>query len=277
MEIYLWIAIGAILIACILSFIFSSRWLKVRNYSVSCKKLSEETGDVRITLISDLHEASFGKDNSKLIKKIQETFPDVIVIAGDVADTYGKVGGSYENLFKRLPEIAPTYLVFGNHDYAARRDVELAGVAANTGIMLLDDICSEFRIGKDVINIIGVSDYSRENVVSQTLAQRIDIIPISDFIRRCNILISHRPVELEEIAIRGLDIMLCGHTHGGQMRLPFFGGVFEPSSIRLFPKYDRGHFGIKKMNLIISSGLGASVVPLRFFNRPEVTVIDVHK
>ena len=69
--------------------------------------------------------------------------------------------------------------------------------------------------------------------------------------------------------------MVCGHTHGGQMRIPFVGGVFTPSSFKLFPKYDMGYFGIGKMDLIISSVLGTSSIPLRLFCRPEITVIDL--
>ena len=69
--------------------------------------------------------------------------------------------------------------------------------------------------------------------------------------------------------------MICGHTHGGQMRIPFVGGVFTPGTLKLFPKYDMGYFGIGKMDLIISSGLGTSTIPLRLFCRPEITVIDL--
>lgn len=272
---YLTIIIAVIVIFCICSFTAGAVWLKIRHYSIKSSKLKCEGGLVRITLISDLHEKSFGKNNKRLIEKIESTSPDIIVIAGDVADTYGKVGGSYEPLFRALPKIAPTFLVLGNHEYSARRDVEISGNAVNCGIHVLDDMCVELNVRGDTLNIIGLSDYYRENVISQTLAERLDLVPVTDFMRRCNILISHRPAELEDIADRGIDIMLCGHTHGGQMRIPFIGGVFAPHSHRLFPKYDMGFFGIKNMNLIISSGLGASCIPLRFCNRPEIAVIDL--
>lgn len=261
---------------CIGSFVAGAKWLKVRHYMVRSPKIKPTERAIRITLISDIHEKTFGKNNCKLINKIEETIPDVIVIAGDIADTYGKVGGSYEPLFKALPKIAPTYMVLGNHDYSARRDIELSGVAANTGVHLLDDASDEINIDGNIINIIGLSDYYRENIICQTLAERLDIVPVSDFMKRYNVLISHRPEELEEISKRGIDLMLCGHTHGGQVRLPFVGGVFSPCSMQLFPKYDMGLFSIGDMDLIISSGLGASVVPLRFCNRPEIVTIDIY-
>lgn len=273
--IYLWIIIAVVIIFCAGSLIAGDKWLKIRHYSVKSNKLQCTEGLVRITLISDLHEKSFGKNNRRLIEKIEATQPDIIVIAGDIADTFGKVGGAYEPLFKALPKLAPTYLVLGNHEYSARRDMEISGTASNCGIHVLDDMCAELNVRGDVLNIIGLSDYLRENIISQTLAERLDLVPATDFMRRYNILISHRPAELEDIAERGIDIMLCGHTHGGQMRLPFIGGVFSPCSHKLFPKYDMGLFGIKNMDLVISSGLGASCIPLRFFNRPEIAVIDL--
>lgn len=272
---YFWIAAAVLIVICICSFIAGAVWLKVRFYSVKSKKLKCKDGLIRIVLISDIHERCFGENNKRLINKIEAQLPDMIIIAGDVADSFGVVGGTYEPLFKALPKIAPTFLVLGNHDYSARRDIEVAGVAANAGIVVLDDMCSELKVGDDIINIIGLSDYNRENVICQTLAERLDLVPVTDFVHRYNILVSHRPAEIESIAERGIDLMLCGHTHGGQMRLPFIGGVFTPSSIRLFPKYDMGFFGIKNMDLIISAGLGTSTVPLRFCNRPEVAVIDL--
>ena len=247
---YFWIFSAAVVVFCVCSFIAGAKWLKIRRYSVRSKKLICSEGLVRITLISDLHERSFGKNNRRLIEKIESTQPDIIVIAGDTADVFGKVGGAYEPLFKALPKIAPTFMVLGNHEYSARRDMEISGMAKNNGITVLDDI-------------------------SQTLAERLDLVPGPDFLHRYNILVSHRPTELEEIAQRGIDLMLCGHTHGGQMRIPILGGVFTPCSHKLFPKYDMGFFGIKKMNLIISAGLGTSTVPLRFCNRPEIAVIDL--
>lgn len=272
---YFWIFSAAVVVFCVCSFIAGAKWLKIRRYSVRSKKLICSEGLVRITLISDLHERSFGKNNRRLIEKIESTQPDIIVIAGDTADVFGKVGGAYEPLFKALPKIAPTFMVLGNHEYSARRDMEISGMAKNNGITVLDDMCAEINVRGDVINIIGLSDYYRENVISQTLAERLDLVPVPDFLHRYNILVSHRPTELEEIAQRGIDLMLCGHTHGGQMRIPILGGVFTPCSHKLFPKYDMGFFGIKKMNLIISAGLGTSTVPLRFCNRPEIAVIDL--
>ncbi len=272
---YFYIILGAIFLICIISLIAGAKWLKVRRYSVITPKLDNNDGILRILLISDLHEKSFGKNNSRLIEKIEAILPDMIVVAGDVADTYGKVGGSYEPLFEVLPKIAPTYLVLGNHEFSSHRDIEITGMATNAGIRLLDDECDTFRFGNDIINVIGLGDKARENIVCTPYAERLDYIPVTDFVKRFSILICHRPEELDAFAKRGIDLMLSGHTHGGQMRLPFLGGVFSPMTKKLFPKYDMGHYGIRDMNLVITSGLGASVIPLRLFNRPEIAVIDV--
>ncbi len=272
---YVLIAIIIFAVLSIASFIAGAKWLRIKRYSIESSKLKCREGLIRITFISDLHERCYGENNSKLIEHIGSTQPDIIIIGGDTVDTFGAVGGAYVPLFEALPDIAPTFMVMGNHEYSARRETELAGVAENAGIRLLEDSCAEIDIRGDVINIIGMDDYNRENIISNTMAERFDAVPVSDFNRRFNILVSHRPVEMNAIAERGIDLMLSGHMHGGQMRLPFVGGVFTPSSKRLFPKYDMGLFGIKNMDLIVSSGLGASTIPLRYMNRPEITVIDL--
>lgn len=259
----------------IATFILSTVWLKTRHYKIQTNKLQSNGDDLRITFISDLHERKFGKKNARLIEKIRETLPDIIVIGGDVVDTYGQFGGDYEYVFHALPKIAPTYLVLGNHEYSAYRETEIIGVAQNAGIHFLGDTAEEIEFSGNIINIIGLSDYKKDNIICQTLAETIQQMPIIDFENRLNILICHRPTELEAIAETGIDIMLSGHMHGGQMRLPFVGAVFTPSTWRLFPKYASGHYGIGKMDLVVSSGLGASTIPLRFNNRPEITVIDI--
>ena len=152
---YLLIFIAAVIVFCICSFTAGAKWLKIRRYSVKSNKLSCKGGLIRITLISDLHEKSFGKNNRRLIEKIEATQPDIIVIAGDVVDTFGQVGGAYEPLFNALPKIAPTFMVLGNHEYSARRDIEISGTAKNNGITVLDDMCAEMNVRGDVLNIIG--------------------------------------------------------------------------------------------------------------------------
>ncbi len=275
MKTYIIIAIVYIILMCIASFVAGAKWLRVRNYYIATPKLLDNGKITRLVFISDLHERSFGTNNEKLIEKIDELAPDAIFIGGDTVDTYGKVGGSYEPLFRALPNIAKTFLVVGNHEYSAHRDMEIIGTAENCDIRVLDDEFEPLECNGNIINIIGMADYNRDNVVHQTMAQRFDGVAIPHYSERFNIVLSHRPCELEAMSRRECDLMLCGHTHGGQMRLPFVGGVFTPSCAKLFPKYDMGYFGIGKMDLIISAGLGASTIPLRFMNRPEITVIDL--
>lgn len=272
---YVLIFIIIIGIICILSFIAGAKWLKVRNYYIASDKLDDNGTITRLIFISDLHERSYGKNNERLINKIDELNPDAIFIGGDTVDSYGKVGGEYEPLFEALPKIAKTFLILGNHEYSAKRNYEIVGVAENCGIRVLDDEADTLICNGNTLNIIGMTDYLSENIICRTLAERFDKVNVPYYSERFNIVLSHRPCELENMSQRGIDLMLCGHTHGGQMRLPFIGGVFTPSCAKLFPKYDMGYFGINKMDLIISSGLGASTIPLRLFNRPEITVIDL--
>ncbi|MBP3347312.1 MAG: metallophosphoesterase [Clostridia bacterium] len=271
---YLIAAVLVIGMTCIGSFVAGALWLKVRRYLISSDKIDGD-GITRLVVVTDLHERSYGKDNVRLIEKVEELSPDAILIGGDIADSYGKVGGSYMPLFEALPRLAPTFMVLGNHEFSARRDLEVAGYAEKAGIRVLNDEFEPFDCNGNVINIIGMTDYLSENVVYKTLEERLDEIMVPYYGEKFDLVLCHRPCEVEAMSKKGVDLMVCGHTHGGQMRLPFVGGVFTPSSIRLFPKYDMGHFKIRKMNLVISAGLGASTIPLRLFNRPEVTVIDI--
>ena len=272
---YLLIILLVLAVICIISLIAGAKWIRIRNYYVASDKLNNTSTITRIVFITDLHEKSFGYKNQKLIEKIDQLDPDAIFIGGDTVDSYSKVGGDYIPLFEELPKLAKTFLVLGNHEYSAKRDMEIIGYAQSFGIRVLEDEFEPFTCNSDTINVIGMTDYFSENVVTKTLAERFDAVPVPYYAQRFNILLCHRPCELEEMSKRGIDLMVCGHTHGGQMRIPFVGGVFTPSSFKLFPKYDMGYFGIGKMDLIISSGLGTSTIPLRLFCRPEITVIDL--
>ena len=272
---YLLIILLVLAVICIISLIAGAKWIRIRNYYVASDKLNNTSTVTRIVFITDLHERSFGYKNQKLIEKIDQLDPDAIFIGGDTVDSYSKVGGDYIPLFEELPKLAKTFLVLGNHEYSAKRDMEIIGYAQSFGIRVLEDEFEPFTCNSDTINVIGMTDYFSENVVTKTLAERFDAVPVPYYAQRFNILLCHRPCELEEMSKRGIDLMVCGHTHGGQMRIPFVGGVFTPSSFKLFPKYDMGYFGIGKMDLIISSGLGTSSIPLRLFCRPEITVIDL--
>lgn len=272
---YLLIILLVLAVICIISLIAGAKWIRIRNYYVASDKLNNTSTVTRIVFITDLHEKSFGYKNQKLIEKIDQLDPDAIFIGGDTVDSYSKVGGDYIPLFEELPKLAKTFLVLGNHEYSAKRDMEIIGYAQSFGIRVLEDEFEPFTCNSDTINVIGMTDYFSENVVTKTLAERFDAVPVPYYAQRFNILLCHRPCELEEMSKRGIDLMVCGHTHGGQMRIPFVGGVFTPSTFKLFPKYDMGYFGIGKMDLIISSGLGTSSIPLRLFCRPEITVIDL--
>ena len=271
------IAILAVIAIIIAVFAVDFFCLKVKRYRLSTPKIPRAAEGLSIVMLTDLHERRFGKDNCRLIRKVEELMPDLIVLCGDIVDRYGETGGSYVSLFEALPKIAPTIMVFGNHDYSTKRTGELAAVAEDAGIQILEDACVEFQKNGAVINVIGVADYLRESVVVHTAAKRFDRIPLWDAEERYNILLCHRPVELEDFSQREVDLMLCGHMHGGQLHIPFVRGVFAPDWGKFFPKYDKGLFRIGEMDLIVSSGLGASGIPLRFCLRPEITLIEIYK
>jgi len=246
------------------------------EYEVKLSHDKKINNNLTCVHISDLHDKSFGHNQNRLINIIKKGNPDFICITGDIVDK--NTCSNAKCLLDNCVKIAPTYYVPGNHEYISDKTREVLDIVKYSGAYVLMDRKEELYVNDNSICLYGIDDpFStgtedgyREFVVDhlEKLDNRKD--------EKINILLAHRPELLYVYSKYGFDIVLTGHAHGGQIRLPGGQGFIAPNQ-GLFPKYTNGM--MKKDNTveIISRGLGNSVLPLRINNRPEVVVIRIEK
>ncbi|MBP0979358.1 MAG: metallophosphoesterase [Oscillospiraceae bacterium] len=250
------------------------------------------SSQVKILHLSDLHRKLFGVDNKNFINKIKKESPDVIFITGDIAefsdDEMKTLKQDSEELYQEnleytvkilrdIVSVAPTYLILGNHEHVFEKFDQgfnnFKNIVANTGVILLINQVTKININQDIINILGVDNYSYQDISINNL--------IEQFQRESGIkiILDHYPTNFSlngkfSYVNYDIDYVFSGHEHGGQIRIPFIGGIFSHEE-GLFPKYCEGVYLENDSTLIISRGLGNSTIPVRVFNRPEIIVVTV--
>ncbi len=232
---------------------------------------------VKVAHISDLHHRKFGKDNIKLINKVKSEAPDLIIVSGDLVTRYDTDYSSAEILLKGLHEIAPVYVIYGNHEQSVpkERRAQLGAMFARNHQMVLKNSCVELLIGDRVLKIYGLLE--NYGIYKKNGGYRdLDIITEKDIeklLGKCPegevLLIAHNPFFGEEYAKWGAKYTFSGHVHGGSVRL--FGKAMLSPERSLFPKYSKGVFDFDGKKLLVSAGLGK----LRLFNPPEIVIYEI--
>lgn len=260
--------------------IWGNTALVVNTTVISSIRIPASFSGFRIAQISDLHNTEFGENNTKLLKLLSESQPDIIVITGDLADARRTDIGIALDFVKEAVQIAPVYYVTGNHEASLLQyDMLRAGIEA-AGAVVLEDRSVQLDRGGEAVTLIGLSDPNfamRSGILED--ASALVSSKLKDLMNAANtytILLSHRPELLSCYADCGVDLVLSGHAHGGQFRLPLIGGLVAPNQ-GLFPQYDAGVFQDRSTDMIVSRGLGNSIIPLRFNNRPEIVMVELHK
>lgn len=269
--------VAAILLALVIWTAWGNTALELNTYTVSSDKLPKAFDGYRIAHVSDLHNAEMGKNNEKLLDMLREADPDIIAITGDIIDSRNTDVEIALEFTKAAMEIAPCYYVTGNHEARVSEYDELKEGLIEQGVVVLDDERIELELSGETITLLGVNDPSFETDYlfgdSETVMKN-RLQEISDAENEFTILLSHRPELFEIYADNNMDLVLSGHAHGGQFRLPFVGGLVAPNQ-GLFPKYDAGLYTDENTNMIVSRGIGNSILPFRFNNRPEVILIEL--
>lgn len=261
----------------------STKSIRTTHIEFHLDNLPKEFDGCRLTQISDLHNSYFGKRNKRLIKAIIATNPLALLVTGDVTSGHSYVNPEQSAFYKLCNEIdnIPIYFILGNHEERLVKKLpnkyyELLDSFRKCGVTVLDDEKAVINIGNSHINIFGLSirgvrhsgsnQYHIDNSLFET---HLKAEP-----NEINILMAHIPQFFDIYVKHGYDIVLCGHMHGGIIRLPFVGGVLSPER-KLFPKYCYGLFEKNKTKMFISAGLGKSFIPFRLFCRPEVVEITL--
>ena len=280
-KLFIIVLIALILIGYFIWLIYENSILNITTYDVSSKDLAKEFEGFKIAQISDFHNTQLGEDNDVIIDKLKEEKPDIIVITGDYIDCRNPDLDCAERLTKRLVGIAPTYYCTGNHESRLPSELKLLEESfEKNGVKVLRNKKQLIKKGSSSIRICGIDDpdffginMPQEDVEAK-LIKRINALEKDDG-KYC-ILLSHRPELFELYCKTGINLVMTGHAHGGQIRLPFIGPLFSPSE-GLFPKYAEGVHTNQITTMIVSRGLGQSQFPLRVNNSPELVFVTLHK
>ena len=246
--------------------ILGSLQIEVTNYTVSHKDIPQAFQGFRIAQISDLHNDEFGSSNEKLLALLKTAAPDIIVITGDLIDSYHTDVDISADFMEQAMQIAPCYYVCGNHEMRIPNDyATLKKRMKACGVTILEDRSVLLTRENASLQLTGLEDRSR-----LTSQQVFHLLDISSY----NILLSHRPEHFSVYGDIGADLVLSGHAHGGQIRLPLIGAIFAPGQ-GLFPEYADGIHTAGGTTLAISRGLGNSSFPFRFYCPPELVIITL--
>ncbi|MBR5135072.1 MAG: metallophosphoesterase family protein [Clostridia bacterium] len=235
----------------------------VSPYTVSHAEIPAAFDGKRIVHLSDLHNCDFG---DQLAEKVKAQSPDIIVITGDWIGKNDTDIAVAKRHIKELVEIAPIYYVPGNHEAESAVWDEFYAFVLSVGVIVMENVAIDWTIGDERVQLVGVFDPEFSTHL------RRDYAPL---VREelYSIMLYHRPESFEETANYGADLLFCGHTHGGQIRLPFIGAIYAPSQY-WFPTYDVGRFESGGSTMIISQGLGQSVY-MRVLTPPEIVVVTL--
>ena len=236
------------------------------HYTFRSAKVKGALEGFRITQISDLHNREFGRDNCRLLALTEAQLPDLLVITGDLMDSYHTDLDRALNSAGRLARIAPCYYVTGNHEQrmSLRRQTEFYRALAAAGVVVLRNEAVTLGMGES-FRLLGVDcNQGRTDALLRLMADRS-----AD---ELDILLSHKPHYAQYYERAGVDLVLTGHAHGGQWRLPGVGAIYAPGQ-GLLPKYTAGMYRLGKTVMCVSRGLGNSSFPLRLENKhARVTV-----
>lgn len=279
--------VGIIIVILIFLFSFdvwlSYNYLTVKEFKVSSDKI---ISSIRIVLVSDLHDHVFGDHNSRLIEKIVEQEPDIIILDGDMINSDSVDSHVVVDLILGLVDRAPVYYSLGNHEMSYMRNghPELLKELGEAGAVVLNQKIEDIRIKGSRIQLGGIYEYAFDTPMQDDKSNEIAISYMETYALEAEegeylLMCAHRPESLYCFnyadELWGLDLVLSGHLHGGQVILPFIGGLYS-SMENFFPKYDYGEYEIGDCIMIITRGLSSNQKLLpRFNNPPEIVVIDL--
>lgn len=245
--------------------------LEISRYEVNSKKLPESFDGFKIVQLSDLHGAEFGEDGMELVDKVGSLEPGMIALTGDFVTDEGDLA-AVEKLAARLVKLCPVYFVSGNHEFGSGLAVKVRNILERAGVKYLSNEYLTINRGDDEILLGGVEDpLAYADMLSpDELAQKMNDAAPDAF----KILLGHRNYWMTEYPELPVDLIFCGHAHGGLIRIPGVGGLIGTDR-RLFPDFDAGQFNNGRYTLIVSRGLGNSVPIPRVFNRPEIVCVEL--
>ena len=265
-----------LLILCGIYFYFENTTLEVSTYQIASNKIPNEFNNYKIIQISDFHNNTSSKLTKKLIAEIKNQKPNIIVITGDLIDSTKTNVDIAIDMIKEIIEIAPVYYVTGNHEARTNEYDNLKSQMIELGVKILENEAQEIQLNNSTINILGINDPSfnkeRDILDSEIVKSNMENIQYNK--DNFTILLSHRPEVFKIYVEKNIDLVFTGHAHGGQIRLPFIGGIIAPNQ-GAFPEYTDGIYREKDTTMVVSRGIGNSIIPFRVNNRPELMIVEL--
>jgi len=264
---------GLIIIILILLIAFafydSNTRITVSEYEVGYEDLPDAFNGYKIVQLSDLHATYFGEGNSDLIEKVKDADPNIIAVTGDLIDSDDQ-GDYVRELMPQLTAIAPVYFVNGNHEWASGGLRELYEILDDCGVVRLSNEYEIISAANDSIVLAGVEDPNgpADMETPEEFMSRIRENEGDKFV----VMLYHRNDMLGEFSNMGADLVMCGHAHGGTVRLPFTDGLIGPSR-EFFPEHTAGVYSQGDTDMIVSRGFGKAAGVPRLFNNPDMVEI----
>ncbi|MBZ4222384.1 metallophosphoesterase [Bacillus wiedmannii] len=252
--------------------------ISITEVKLTSSKIPSSFKGFKILQLSDLHNKKFGDNQDVLIQKVKSINPDIIAITGDLIDSKSYDPEVSMELIRELVKEYPVYFVTGNHEKWSGKYNDLEKELKQHHVTVLRNEHVSIQIGGQDIHILGIDDpefvtgnRDEGNVVKgEIIKAKFEMQPDT-----YNVLLSHRPEFLTEYADEQIHLVLSGHAHGGQVRLPFIGGLVAPNQ-GILPTYTTGLYEKQNTSMVVSRGLGNSIIPQRIFNRPELVVVQLN-
>lgn len=266
------------------SFFMESKTIKIERVLIEIKNLPSSFKEIQIIHLSDLHSKNFGERENKILEVLEQLNPDFIFITGDFIDWTTQDLKSCQNFWKKLSENHPGKIfgVLGNHDHRHPKFKTIKDLLEESGMKILNNESIILRRNEDVIYpvkprpqpeggangvyLIGVDDPHEgyDNIEKAIIEIKAEMPKI---------LLAHSPEIFRKVKGRNIDLVLVGHTHGGQINIPFITNFFIP--LKYDKKYKNGLFRINSTYLYVNRGLGTTFLPIRFNASPEITLIEL--
>ena len=275
--------INIVISAMFISYIISLFKIDVSKYEVASVKVPKTFDGFRILQLSDLHNRRFNKNNKKIVKIIEKQKPDIIVMTGDMVSSNSVGFSNFFSLVEELDGKYPIYYIFGNHEQrlSVEKQAIIIGKLREYGVKVLNNQHEFITKDDENIEIFGLKQelIYYTNYLKSKKTYSYEQKDMENAIRKSNskkfnILLAHNPLYFETYEKWGADLVFSGHVHGGIIQIPFIGGFLSPER-KLFPKYSGGEYEINDSKMIVSRGLGYTKINLRFFNNPEICVVEL--
>lgn len=275
-----WLLAAIICVAAAAALIWhGNRIPETTRITVASERVPESFDGFEIAQVSDLHGAELGRDNSRVLDALRQSAPDIIAVTGDLVDSGRPDVTAAISFIREAAKIAPVYYITGNHEAARRDYAAIEAAVSDAGATVLRNEGQDIEAGGEAITIAGVDDPGFVPSTDAAALNRAIDAGISKALgggESYTVLLSHRPELFQRYVSAGVDLALCGHAHGGLVRLPFVGGLIAPGQ-GLFPAYDSGLYSEGDTDMVVSRGVGNSGFFFRVNDPPEIMIVTLSR